>query len=145
MRWSIHSLLLFVTAFCVCLALTWLPPKTGAVVLVAIAAGLRLRTKRGAWWSMAASALLGVALSWAFVMYKCLEYYASTYNEAVTAPAFLAKWLPYAIQLGAFAGGSLGLLLYKKAVSLLAPQVLCLVAVVEMANGTEPIQLPLVT
>ena len=115
MRWSVKSLLLYITAFCICLALTWLPPKTGAVVLVAIAAGLRLRMSRGAWWSMAAGALFCVALSWAFVVHKCLEYYASTYNEAVAAPVFLAKWVPYAIQLGAFVGGSLGLLLYKNA------------------------------
>jgi hypothetical protein len=117
MRWSVKTLLVFITAFCLSLALTWLPPKTGAVVLVAIAAGLRLRMKRGAWWCMAVGALLYAGLSWAFVIHKCLEYYASTYNEAVTAPAFLAKWIPYAIQLGAFVGGSLGLLLYRDTVT----------------------------
>jgi hypothetical protein len=115
MRWSVKSLLLYITAFCICLALTWLPPKTGAIVLVAILAGLRLRMARGAWWSMSVAALLCVALSWAFVIHKSLEYFSSTYDEAVTAPAFLAKWLPYAIQLLAFVGGSLGLLLYKNA------------------------------
>ena len=114
MRWSIKSLLLYITAFCICLALTWLPPKTGAVALVAIAAGLRLRMSRATWWSMSAGAFLGVALSWIFVAHKCLEYYASTRYEAVTAPAFWAKWLPVAIQLGAFAGGSLGLLIYSR-------------------------------
>lgn len=104
MRWSIRSLLLYMTAFCICLALTWLPPKTGAVVLVAIVVGLRLKMSRGAWWSVSAGALLGVALGWVLVICK-----------SVDDTAFAAEWVPYAIQLGAFVGGSLGLLLYKNA------------------------------
>jgi hypothetical protein len=114
MRWSIKSLLLVITAFCMSLALTWLPPKSGAVVLLTIVTFLRLKMSFAAWWRMTAGAVICVALSWAFVIHKCLEYYASTLNEAVTAPAFFAKWLPYAIQLGAFVGGSLGLLLYNR-------------------------------
>src|SRR5688500_132973 len=103
MRCSIKSLLLFITAFCMSLALTWLPPKTGAVVLVAIAAGLRLKMSRGAWWSMVTVALLGVALGGVFVIKK-----------SVDDTAYAGEWVPYANQLGAFVGGSLGLLLYNR-------------------------------
>lgn len=111
-RLSVGSLLLFVTAFCLSLALTWLPAKVGALILVVVAAVLRLRMTTAAFWSMSAGALLCIALSWTYVVHQSAGYFASTYNEAGSMPAFLAKWEPFAIQLGAFVGGLLGLLLY---------------------------------
>ena len=61
---------------------------------------------RKAWWSMSAGALLGVALGWVAVVKK-----------SVDETGWAGEWVPYANQLGAFVGGSLGLLLYRRAVA----------------------------
>ena len=114
MRLSLKSALLYVTVFCVCLALTWAPIESGAIAVAVISVCLGFVITFSAWWRMLAGGLLVVSLSYAFLIYKCIEYFASTQNELENATAFMKWWLPYVIQIGAFVGGSLGLLLYGR-------------------------------
>jgi hypothetical protein len=114
MRWSIKSLLLYITAICVCLGLTWLPAGIGALALMLVVSYSRLWIPSAMWRLIAFAAFVGAVASCLLVIHRCLELHASTQNEAIAAPAFYERWLPYAIQLGAFLGGSIGLLLYSR-------------------------------
>jgi hypothetical protein len=112
MRWSLKSVLLYVTVFCLCLSFTWLPIRAGALGIIAIAALLAFVLRWSAWWRIVTVALIGAALCYTCLIIDCIDKFASTRFESIDAPAYMDLRLPYVIPMGAFVGGSLGLLLY---------------------------------
>jgi hypothetical protein len=114
MRWSLTYLLLYVTAFCLCLSFTRLPVRDGAIGITAIAVILAFVLPWSAWWRVVAVALIGGALCYVCLIIDCVDKFSSTRFESIGALAYMELRLSYVIPLGSFAGGSLGLLLYSR-------------------------------
>ena len=123
MRWSIKSLLLYTVVFAICLVLGRLPLMLSAlgIILLLGILGLTLpgvmsrRIGRGV-----AIGLLATFLS--LLLIAGLADLVSSLSEREIS-LIIAPWLSYLIQLGAFAGGTVGLL-YDKLHPVRSPRIL---------------------
>jgi urea transporter len=114
MRCSTKSLMLYTTAVCVSLSLTWLHYNTGAIIVGVITLALASILPFSLWWRIVVWSVVSIGAFFIVTVYRCVEKYASTYNEAANAEAFYQWWLPYVVQLGWLAGVTLAALHYAK-------------------------------
>ena len=106
------TLPIYLAAFFVFLALTWLPIEIGAIALLAIAMGLGFAITFSAWWRMIVGGIVCIGVCYAFVVWCLINKYKTDYYEPTEAREWMQYWLQCAIPMGAFVGGSFGLHLY---------------------------------
>ena len=113
MRWSIKSLLLYTVAFAKCLTVSRLPYMLGGLALIVVLYALRIVLPGAVYARVSHGASLGIVASFALTaLCAGIVDAASAYTERELSK-IVYPWLPYIVQLGAFAGGSVGLLYHK--------------------------------
>jgi hypothetical protein len=118
MRWSIKSLLLYMAAFAVCLTLCYLPfAEAGGLVLGAVIFVLGAFVSGKQWRCLTWGAVLGVIAAFiAAAVYTRIRVgviSAPTYASNARIAAVHDPLRPYLFPMGAFVGGSIGMLISK--------------------------------
>lgn len=123
MRWSMKSLLIYMAALAVCLTISRLSYVMGALALAAVLYALRFALPSPRYRRVSSGASFGIVGSFALLLL------VGGFVDAVSAltereiSRIVYPWLPYIFQLGAFAGGSLGLL-YDKLYPVRSPRIM---------------------
>lgn len=122
MRWSIKSLMLYTLVFAVCLAICNFEYTTTALILCIVIASLGFVLSGRQWryftWGIVGGIVLAFIAASIYVRLKTGVGAPRTYSLNALSSSYYDPLKRYLFPVGAFVGGSLGLLIYSRTVAM---------------------------